>query len=374
MPRVGRAGVGVCSYPFGPPLTRIHPLKNARPGDVLEGLGGGHRRPATALRVVLLPPLGTRLRSLLAASAMIFVSVRGSAPARAAAKQPDLESLARGAEPLGRSAVGLESLAAARFKARTIPSAVEAAALWTSVALMEPDRIEPLLEAARARVWLAEHETWGKARREHADAAVATAQACGDRVSGSAACNFWLAAALGVQARERKLTALGTVRRIEALLKRAAASAPLFESGGPDRALALLYARAPAWPLGPGDARLAAEHARRAVALDPGFPPNHLALAEALEDAGGGEGCRQALEEALRLARLDRERGHPDAGEWIAEAERKLARDFGDSNRDFGDSNRNSRSRSPKFRGASEFRLLSPKSEIARLDGLRALK
>lgn len=210
---------------------------------------------------------------------------------------------------------------------------LEAAGLWTRAALAGSGRLEPLIEAARARVWLAEHEPSGRGRREHADAAVALARECAARAPGLASCDFWLGAALGVQARERKFSAMGAASRIEALFERAAQADPRLEEGGPDRALALLYARAPGRPLGPGSGRRAVERARRAVALSPLFPPNHLALAEALHRMGDRAGSRGALEEALRLALEARERGHPDAPDWIREAERKLGRNRAETRR-----------------------------------------
>lgn len=212
------------------------------------------------------------------------------------------------------------------FAERSAEAVERAAAIWTRAALLEPGLIEPLIEATRARIWLVEHDPRPARRREHAEAAVATARACGERAAQSATCDFWLGAALGVRAREKKLSAMGAASEVENLFRQAAASDPGLEQGGPDRALALLYARAPGWPFGPGNARRAVEHARRAVELAPSFPPNHLALAEALERARDRAAARRALGEALRLALEARDRGDPDAPEWVEQAQGKLGR------------------------------------------------
>src|SRR5262249_38588973 len=74
---------------------------------------------------------------------------------------------------------------------------------------------------------------------------------------------------------------LSALPEIEAAFKRAASRAPDLEGAGADRALALLYLRAPGWPAGPGDPDLGLEHAKKAVAARADLPPHQLALAEA---------------------------------------------------------------------------------------------
>jgi hypothetical protein len=102
------------------------------------------------------------------------------------------------------------------------------------------------------------------------------------------------------------------------------------EEAGPDRALALLYARAPGWPTGPGDPDLSLEHARKAVAIRPEFPPNQLALAEALAATDDREASRRTYELALKMAREFAGRGDKDAPEWIEEGETALKGRRGD--------------------------------------------
>jgi tetratricopeptide (TPR) repeat protein len=127
-----------------------------------------------------------------------------------------------------------------------------------------------------------------------------------------------------VQARERRSTGLDALPQIEQAFKRAAVEAPSLEEGGPDRALALLYLRAPGWPTGPGDPDLGLMHARKAVQLSPAYPPNQLALAEALKATGDAEESASTYQRALDLARSRAAARDPDASEWIEEAEKAL--------------------------------------------------
>jgi tetratricopeptide (TPR) repeat protein len=183
-----------------------------------------------------------------------------------------------------------------------------------------------LVGAARAEVWLVDHEPQAAAKEAAAILAVQAAQWCLRQAPESAECEFWLGAALGVQAREKRSTALDALPRIEKAFLTAAQKSPEMEDAGPDRALALLYLRAPGWPAGPGDPGRGLEHARKAMKLEPDFPPNLLALAEALGATGDAEGARQNYSKALKLARTQEVAGDPDAAEWIREATTALGR------------------------------------------------
>ena len=85
--------------------------------------------------------------------------------------------------------------------------------------------------------------------------------------------------------------------------------------------LALVLARAPGWPTGPGDAERALEEARRATETDPGFVPNQLCLAETLAGMDQSEESRALLSEAEKLTREQLELGNREAAEWLAEIE-----------------------------------------------------
>lgn len=211
------------------------------------------------------------------------------------------------------------------FETREMASVREAASVWLTAARSNPDRLEPFLGAARSHVWLADHEPEAEERRGAARIAVQSAQWCERLDPASPACQYWMGAALGLQARERRSTGLDALPRIEEAFHRAATEEPTLERGGPDRALALLYVRAPGWPTGPGDPDRALEHARRAVSIDPDYPPNHLALGEALAATGEKGPSSEAYRTALDLARERLASGDPDAPEWIRDAEKALA-------------------------------------------------
>jgi tetratricopeptide (TPR) repeat protein len=204
-----------------------------------------------------------------------------------------------------------------------LESVREAAALFLTAARSSPSRIEALEGSARSQIWLAGHEPDPAARESAAAAAVRSAQWCLELAPESGACHYWIGAALGVQAREKRSTALDALPRIEQAFLTAAEKDPSLEEAGPERALALLYLRAPAWPSGPGDPERGLDRARRAAALRPGYPPNHLVLAEALSKAGDAQGAREEYSKAMELARSAA--GNPDAPEWIEEAEKALA-------------------------------------------------
>lgn len=251
-----------------------------------------------------------------------------------------LASLASGCVPALREPPSLEELAGitaalspaeadrhlrraeARFAERTPASVRTAAELWTRVAEADPARTDALVGAVRARIWLVDHEENAETRRREATAAVQTAQWCERRATDDPACTYWLGAALGVQARERRGTALDALPRIAELFRSAAERNAALDNAGPYRALALLYVRAPGWPSGPGDPDLGLEHARKAVEIRPAFPPNLLALGEALRATEDSKGADRAFAKALEIARERERAGDPDAADWVRQAQR----------------------------------------------------
>lgn len=162
-----------------------------------------------------------------------------------------------------------------------------------------------------------ERETTAKERERLAIEAVDTARPCGP----GPACAYWLAVAIGLQARERPSTASDGILRMLDLLRGAEAEEPALEHGGPARVTALVLLRAPGWPLGPGDAESGLEAARRAIAIDASYPPNRLALAEGLLRTGDRRGAEA---EARGAAEAARSTDDPDAADWIRDAERLL--------------------------------------------------
>ena len=206
------------------------------------------------------------------------------------------------------------------FAERNVASVRRAARSWLVAASADEARVEGLIGAARAGVWLSEHETEAQDRTQAARSAVNAAQLCSRAAPGKPNCAYWLAVALGVQAREVRTTVLDALPKIVALLERAAHDAPEIENAGPDRVLALVLLRAPGWPTGPGDPERGLAHARRAVALDPDYPPNQLCLAEAYAENDDPEQSRQTYALAAVLAERFEAAGEPDAEGWLAEA------------------------------------------------------
>jgi tetratricopeptide (TPR) repeat protein len=244
----------------------------------------------------------------------------------AALREPrPIAELAGGAPPADAAeAARLLSQAEALFAERDVEKADAAARLYLRAAAAEDATIEALLGAVRADVWLTDHESDPAARGRAAAAAVDAAQWCARKAPADAACDYWMGAALGVQARERPSTGLSALPQIERAFQSALRADPGIDEAGPDRALALLYLRAPGWPGGPGDPQAGLEHARAAVARRPDYPPNQLALAEALRATGDEQESRAAYGRALALGRDMADRGDRDAPEWVAEAGKGL--------------------------------------------------
>jgi len=202
----------------------------------------------------------------------------------------------------------------------------EAERAYLEAAEANPDSAEPIVGAVRAKAWLVEREPDRDKRETLATSMVQTAQLCALRAPGDPSCDYWLGIALGVQAREKPATAPAGVNEMTAALGRAFLADPSLDQAGPSRVLALVYLRAPGWPLGPGDPEAALAQARKAVEAFPEFPPNLLALGEALEGNGRRDEAREAYEKARAAAEREAAGGSPDAPDWARAAERALAR------------------------------------------------
>jgi Flp pilus assembly protein TadD len=110
------------------------------------------------------------------------------------------------------------------------------------------------------------------------------------------------------------------------LLREAMVESPLLDEAGPERVLALLLARAPGWPIGPGDSEEALVMARKAVELRPDYPPNQAALGEVLLRGDDKAKGREALLRAIDLAGKPPWVSDPDAPSWVADAKALLSR------------------------------------------------
>jgi hypothetical protein len=197
-----------------------------------------------------------------------------------------------------------------------------AQALYLQATAADPSRADALLGAINASAWLAEHEPEARARTTAIDQAIEASRRCGERAPDAPVCDYGLALALGLQARERPSTAVEALKLMVTKLRRAEKADPRLDRAGPSRVLALVLAKAPGWPLGPGDPDAAVGEAKRAASLFPDHAPNQLALAEALIATGSADDGHAAAERGLALARVSAAAGEPDAADWIREGQR----------------------------------------------------
>ena len=211
---------------------------------------------------------------------------------------------------------GLLIVAVAACVTRRPPPPVQGAASSSSVAALAA-AIE--LEAQRS-----DHESDSKIRGELAAEASRDAEACLLLEPQASACLYGRAVALGLNARAHPARSGEFLSDMLATLTRVDSADPNYDEAGPARVQALVLIRAPGWPLGPGDAEAGLAAARRAVALRPLYPPNLLALAEALAKTGDSRGALEnylrARDAALALPAA------PDRDEWLREADQELQR------------------------------------------------
>ena len=222
------------------------------------------------------------------------------------------------------SAPALLAEAEASFARRPDVAAVRRAdALFLEAARADGSDVAGLLGSIRAKAWLIEHDEDAAVRRSLAGDAVDAGQWCERRATGDARCEYGLALALGLQARETR--SLGAVKVMIEHLRRASAGDPRLDFAGPARVLSLVLVKAPGWPMGPGDAEAGLREARRAVELFPDYPPNQLVLAEALMANGSAGAAKAAAARALRLARARADAGDPDGPDWVKAAQKLAA-------------------------------------------------
>jgi hypothetical protein len=188
-----------------------------------------------------------------------------------------------------------------------------------------PEDASALAAQSRAATQKAQHESSGDARRALAQEAIEEGQRCQRAAPTSAVCEYALALALGVQARERPTTATQGLPLMAKLLQQANQADPRLDNAGPARVLALVLVRAPGWPLGPGDADAGLKAAREAVALFPDYAPNQLALSEALLVTSDEAGSQAAATRGLALARAAAAASEGDAQDWVRDGEALLA-------------------------------------------------
>jgi tetratricopeptide (TPR) repeat protein len=242
--------------------------------------------------------------------------------AHALQKPPPLESTV--GVPDAPSAQLLAQADAAWARRAEPGQAAAAEQLYLLAARADPHNPESFAGAIRAKSFRLGREKDAAERGRLAKDAVDVGQLCEENQLAAATCDYWLAVGLGLQARERTATAHDAMSLMVDLLKRAARNGAGIDHGGPHRLLAILLLRAPGWPLGPGDPEAALPEAQSAVRIAPEYPPNQLALGEALQKNGRAPQARSAYSEALRLATTEPASADPDAAGWADEARAAL--------------------------------------------------
>jgi hypothetical protein len=229
---------------------------------------------------------------------------------------PPIESLA--AAP-SASARDLLAQADAAWEERAdVEQAAKAEDFYLQAARAQPANADGYSGAIRAKAFRLGREKDAAVKGKLAESAVAIGQTCQAQAKAPA-CDYWLAAALGLQARERAATAHDALPHMAFLLERAEQREPSLDNAGPARLLAILLLRAPGWPIGPGDPEAALAEAEKAAQTAPSYAPNQLALGEALSK--NGKDSRAAYMEALRLAEGNSD---PDSKDWADDARKAL--------------------------------------------------
>lgn len=182
--------------------------------------------------------------------------------------------------------------------------------------------VDGYVNAIMAASERSEHEPDSKARAVLAAEANNNADACLALDAQAAACQYGKAVATGLDAKAHPTRAGGLLVGMLQHLQNAENTDPRYDKAGPARVRALVLIRAPAWPLGPGDIEAGLAAARRAIALQPDYPPNVLALAEALSKTGDEQGARQSYARARDLAQSTP--SGPDRDDWLREANEGL--------------------------------------------------
>lgn len=185
-----------------------------------------------------------------------------------------------------------------------------------------PTSVEDLVAAIQADSSRSDHASEGQTRAQLADEASAYAEACLANAPQAAGCLYGRGLALGLQARAHPTSAGASLKDMLDVLGKADAVDPNYDQAGPSRVRALVLLRAPGWPLGPGDPDSGLIAARRAVELRPQYPPNLLALGEALAKTGDAKGAREAYTRARDAAQALA--ANEDRDGWLREADQGL--------------------------------------------------
>ena len=179
-------------------------------------------------------------------------------------------------------------------------------------------------EFGRACFELAECATNQAQRAQIAKQGIAACRQATARASNSGPAHYYLGVNLGQMARAKVLEALKLVSLMRQEFDLARSLDEHVDYAGPDRSLGQLYRDAPA-VISIGSRAQAEQHLRRAVALAPDFPDNHLELIEGYLKWGERDKARRelnALEASWPAARA-KLTGPAWAGSW-ADWEKQL--------------------------------------------------
>lgn len=185
-----------------------------------------------------------------------------------------------------------------------------------------PKSVDGLVAAIQSDSARSDTATDGQVRIQLADEASSYADACIAQAPQAAGCLYGRGLALGLEARAHPTSANDALKSMLQALGSAEAVDPDYDQAGPSRVKALVLLRAPGWPLGPGDPDAGLVAARRAVKLKPQYPPNLLALAEALSKTEDANGAHEAYAKARDAAQALP--AGPDRDGWLREAEQGL--------------------------------------------------
>lgn len=179
---------------------------------------------------------------------------------------------------------GCASFSGSREGSPALPEVAQVEALEARLA--EEERYGPRWEAARMCLRLVEHPSTPKGERVGwAERALAHAERAALLSPQAVEGHYFRAVALGRVLEHRTLPPLSMITELEAAGQRARECDPGFACAGPLRLLAMLYFRAPPWPIGPelaGEEEEIAALFEEALRLAPHCPENQAGFAEFL--------------------------------------------------------------------------------------------
>ena len=175
----------------------------------------------------------------------------------------------------------------------------------------DPERYALRWQLASACLDVVDHPETAPGRKlEFARKALASADAAVAQRARRVEGHYYRAVSLGRVLEHATIPEVSKIGELEAAGQRARELDPAFKCAGPLRLLALLYQKAPAWPLGPdlaGDEDAIEALFTEAIALASSCPENYLCYAEFLLEADRGDDARRHTRRARELLALGEE-------------------------------------------------------------------